>query len=188
VGAARQARQNGARIIALTNRSDSPLGWESDVALCANLDGLPWAGENAVARLVQLSVLDALLSTVAQKDYAAAQANLGRTTAALGRSGFRRCQARKSPTILRWAGPLTSHAYRIRPAGLYFQRREDRPGCYRIVRESAARASDGSPGAIRHPTFSLCFVWRCAGIGGATDRTIAWQQNSEYPVVLKEFR
>src|ERR1700736_3572134 len=88
VEAARQARQNGARLIALTNRSDSPLGRESDVALCANLDGLPWAGENAVARLVQLSILDALLSTVAQKDYAAAQANLGRTTGALGRSGF----------------------------------------------------------------------------------------------------
>jgi RpiR family transcriptional regulator, repressor of rpiB and als operon len=88
VEAARQARQNGARLIALTNRSDSPLGRESDVALCANLDGLPWVGENAVARLVQLSVLDALLSTVAQKDYAAAQANLGRTTAALGWSGF----------------------------------------------------------------------------------------------------
>jgi RpiR family transcriptional regulator, repressor of rpiB and als operon len=88
VEAARQARQNGARLIALTNRSDSPLGRESDVALCANLDGSPWVGENAVARLVQLSVLDALLSTVAQKDYAAAQANLGRTTAALGWSGF----------------------------------------------------------------------------------------------------
>jgi DNA-binding MurR/RpiR family transcriptional regulator len=88
VEAARQARQNGARLIALTNRSDSPLGRESDVALCANLDGSPWAGQNAAARLVQLSVLDALLSTVAQKDYAAAQANLGRTTAASGRSGF----------------------------------------------------------------------------------------------------
>jgi RpiR family transcriptional regulator, repressor of rpiB and als operon len=88
VEAARLARQNGAHLIALTNRPDSPLGRESDVALCANLDGLPWAGENAVARLVQLSVLDALLSTVAQKDYAAAQANLGRTTAASGRSGF----------------------------------------------------------------------------------------------------
>jgi RpiR family transcriptional regulator, repressor of rpiB and als operon len=83
VEAARQARQNGAHLIALTNRSDSPLGRESDVALCANLDGLPWAGENAAARLVQLSVLDALLSTVAQIDYAGAQANLGRTTAAL---------------------------------------------------------------------------------------------------------
>ena len=88
VEAARQARQNGARLIALTNRSDSPLGRESDVALCANLDDLPWAGENAAARLVQLSVLDALLSTVAQKDYAAAQSNLGRTTAASSRSGF----------------------------------------------------------------------------------------------------
>jgi DNA-binding MurR/RpiR family transcriptional regulator len=35
--------------------------------------------------LVQLSVLDALLSAVAQKDYAAAERNLGRTTAASGR-------------------------------------------------------------------------------------------------------
>ena len=88
VEAARLARQNGARLIALTNRPDSSLGRESDVALCAYLDGLPWAGGNAAARLVQLSILDALLSAVAQKDYAAAQANLGRTTAALGRSGF----------------------------------------------------------------------------------------------------
>ena len=93
VEAARQARRNGARLIALTNRSDSPLGRESDVALCANLDSLPWAGENAAARLVQLSVLDALLSAVAQKDYAAAETNLGRTTAASGRSGFRPSQA-----------------------------------------------------------------------------------------------
>jgi RpiR family transcriptional regulator, repressor of rpiB and als operon len=89
VEAARQARQNGAHLIALTNRSDSPLGRESHVALCANLDSLPWATENAAARLVQLSVLDALLSAVAQKDYAAAEANLGRTTAASGRSGQR---------------------------------------------------------------------------------------------------
>jgi len=88
VEAARLARQNGAHLIALTNRSDSPLGRESDVALCANLDSLPWAGENAAARLVQLSVLQALLSAVAQKDYPTAQANLGRTTAASGRNGF----------------------------------------------------------------------------------------------------
>ena len=88
VEAAHQARQNGARLIALTNRSDSPLGRESDVALCTNLNSLPWAGENAAARLVQLSVLDALLSAVAQKDYAAAEKNLGHTTAASGRRGF----------------------------------------------------------------------------------------------------
>jgi DNA-binding MurR/RpiR family transcriptional regulator len=94
VEAARLARQNGARLIALTNRPDSSLGRESDVALCAYLDGLPWAGGNAAARLVQLSILDALLSAVAQKDYAAAQANLARTTAASGQGGLRPCQAR----------------------------------------------------------------------------------------------
>ena len=88
VEAARQARQNGARLIALTNWSDSPLSREADVALCSNLRSSSWAGENAAARLVQLSVLDALLSAVAQKDYATAERNLGRTTAALGRSGF----------------------------------------------------------------------------------------------------
>jgi DNA-binding MurR/RpiR family transcriptional regulator len=94
VEAARLARQNGAHLIALTNRSDSSLGRESDVALCAYLDGLPWAGGNAAARLVQLSILDALLSAVAQKDYAAAQANLARTTAASGQGGIRPCQAK----------------------------------------------------------------------------------------------
>jgi DNA-binding MurR/RpiR family transcriptional regulator len=88
VEAARLARQNGANLIALTNRSDSLLGRESDVALCTNLNSLPWAGENAAARLVQLSVLDALTTAVAQKDYAAAEASLGRTTAASGRRGF----------------------------------------------------------------------------------------------------
>ena len=88
VDAARQARRNGAQLIALTNRSDSPLGRESDVVLCTNLSSLPWAGENAAERLVQLSVVDALLSALAEKDYAMAEANLGNTTAASGRRGF----------------------------------------------------------------------------------------------------
>jgi RpiR family transcriptional regulator, repressor of rpiB and als operon len=87
VEAARQARQNGAQLIALTNRSDSPLGRESDVTLCTNLNNLPWAGQNAAAHLAQLSVLDALLSAVAKRDYAAAEANLGHSAAA---SGLRR--------------------------------------------------------------------------------------------------
>jgi hypothetical protein len=38
------------------------------------------------------------------------------------------------------------------------------------------RSLDESRGAIRHLTFSSRFVWGC----GATDRTIAWRQNSEY--------
>lgn len=88
VEAARQARQNGAEVIAVTNQSDSSLCRESDVMLCADFDRSPWARENAAARLVQLSVVDALLSAVAQKDCAATEANLSRTSAALGRSGF----------------------------------------------------------------------------------------------------
>jgi len=103
VEASRQARKNGARLISLTNRSDSPLGRESDVTLCSNLDSLPWAGKNAAARLVQLSVLDALLSAVAQRDYAAAEKNLGRTTAASGPSGFRSCSASKASKMSRAA-------------------------------------------------------------------------------------
>jgi DNA-binding MurR/RpiR family transcriptional regulator len=103
VEAARQARKNGARLISLTNRSDSPLGQESDVTLCSNLDSLPWAGKNAAARLVQLSVLDALLSAVAQRDYAAAEKNLGRTTAASGPGGFRSCSASKASKMSRAA-------------------------------------------------------------------------------------
>ena len=80
--AARQARRNGAQLIALTNRSDSPLGRESDVALCTNLNSLPWVGDNAAARLAQLGVLDALLSAVNQKGCFAARANLSHTSAA----------------------------------------------------------------------------------------------------------
>src|ERR1700732_647330 len=101
VRADRKPRKHGARLIALTNQSDSPLSRESDVALCSNLDSLPWVGENAAARLVQLSVLDALLSAVAQKDYAAAERNLGRTTAASGRSGFRACSPTKASKMWR---------------------------------------------------------------------------------------
>jgi len=82
VEAARQARQNGACLIAFTNRPDSPLGRESDVALCTHLDSSPCPGKNAAARLVQLSLLEALFGAVAQKDCAAAEANLGRTAAA----------------------------------------------------------------------------------------------------------
>jgi len=52
------------------------------VALCTNLHSLPWAGENAAARLAQLSVLDALSSAVMQKGYAAADSHLGNFTAA----------------------------------------------------------------------------------------------------------
>jgi RpiR family transcriptional regulator, repressor of rpiB and als operon len=88
VEAARQARQNGAEVIAVTTQCDSPLCRESDVILCADFDRSPWARENSAARLVQLGVVDALLSAVAQKDCAATEANLSRTSAALGRSGF----------------------------------------------------------------------------------------------------
>ncbi|HEY0792115.1 MAG TPA: SIS domain-containing protein [Chthoniobacterales bacterium] len=90
VEAARQARQNGAVLIAFTNRSDSPLGREADVPLCTNFDGSPCAGESAASRVVQLNLLEALFGAVAQKDCAAAEANLGRTAAATrGWSGFR---------------------------------------------------------------------------------------------------
>ena len=86
IEAAHHARQNGAEVIVVTNQSGSPLCREADVTLCADLDRLPGARENAAARLVQLSVVDALLSAVAQKDYATAQTNLNRTAAALARS------------------------------------------------------------------------------------------------------
>ncbi|RUU47795.1 RpiR family transcriptional regulator, partial [Mesorhizobium sp. M7A.T.Ca.TU.009.01.1.1] len=43
----------------------------------------PLMGENAAARIAQLNILDALFVAVAQRDYQAAERNLGRTMSAV---------------------------------------------------------------------------------------------------------
>src|SRR6202011_5617242 len=67
IEAVRQARRNGARIIAVTNCRTSILAQESDVILCPNVEESLITGENAAARIAQLNIVDALFLAVAQK-------------------------------------------------------------------------------------------------------------------------
>jgi DNA-binding MurR/RpiR family transcriptional regulator len=77
------ARMNGARTIAVTNYAGSPLARRADVVLCSTAPNTPLLGENATARIAQLNLLDALFVATAQRDRAAADANLGRTMRAV---------------------------------------------------------------------------------------------------------
>jgi len=80
IDAVRQARRNGTRIIAVTNRRSSILAQESDVVLCSNVEESLITGENAAARIAQLIIVDALFLAVAQKSSGIAERNLRRTT------------------------------------------------------------------------------------------------------------
>jgi len=83
IDAVRQARRNGARIIAVTNCRTSILAQESDVILCPNVEESLITGENAAARIAQLNIVDALFFAVAQKSSGIAERNLRRTTSAV---------------------------------------------------------------------------------------------------------
>lgn len=79
VEATRLARQNGARTIALTNYSASPISAVADLMLCSTAQGSPLLGENAAARIAQLNIMDAIFVSVAQRDFAGAEARLAKT-------------------------------------------------------------------------------------------------------------
>ncbi len=77
------ARRNGARCIAVTNYATAPIAEIADVVLCSTAQGSPLLGENAAARIAQLSIMDALFVAVAQRDLNTAEANLARTMRAV---------------------------------------------------------------------------------------------------------
>ena len=81
--AVRQARKNGAQVIALTNNPSSRLAHEADAVLCATAEDSPLIGEHGSARAAQLALLDALFLAVAQSNLAATEASLSRTMATL---------------------------------------------------------------------------------------------------------
>jgi DNA-binding MurR/RpiR family transcriptional regulator len=83
IEAAQAAQANGASLIAVTNYAESRLAHMADTVLCSTARGSPLTGENAAARIAQLNILDALFVAVAQKDYAHAERQLGRTMAAV---------------------------------------------------------------------------------------------------------
>jgi RpiR family transcriptional regulator, repressor of rpiB and als operon len=77
--AARQARKNGAQVIAITNCPGSRLTQVAHLVLCAPVEESPLTGENGTARIAQLSLLDALFLAVARSDPTATESNLSRT-------------------------------------------------------------------------------------------------------------
>jgi DNA-binding MurR/RpiR family transcriptional regulator len=77
------ARRNGARTIAITNYLNSPITEVADVVLCSTSRPSPLLGENAAARIAQLTILDAIFVLVAQRNHTAAEASLARTQAAV---------------------------------------------------------------------------------------------------------
>ena len=77
------AQINGAITISVTNYAGSPAAEIADFVLCSTAQNSPLLGENATARIAQLNILDALFVATAQRDRAAADANLARTMAAV---------------------------------------------------------------------------------------------------------
>jgi DNA-binding MurR/RpiR family transcriptional regulator len=77
------ARKSGARTIAITNYLGSPIAEVADVVICSTAQGSPLLGENAAARIAQLTILDTIFVLVAQRNYKAADANLAKTKAAV---------------------------------------------------------------------------------------------------------
>jgi DNA-binding MurR/RpiR family transcriptional regulator len=77
------ARKSGARTIAITNYLSSPIAEVADVVICSTAQGSPLLGENAAARIAQLTILDTIFVLVAQRNYKAADANLAKTKAAV---------------------------------------------------------------------------------------------------------
>lgn len=83
IEAARLARAQGARVIAVTNYATAPLSELADIALCSTAQGSPLLGENAAARIAQLNIMDAIFVAVAQRDLDRAEAQLDRTRRAV---------------------------------------------------------------------------------------------------------
>jgi len=73
----------GAHTISLTNYMNSPITEVSDVSLVSTAKNHPITGENASARIVQLSILDALYTSLTLKDSGGSNKNLMLTSDAV---------------------------------------------------------------------------------------------------------
>jgi DNA-binding MurR/RpiR family transcriptional regulator len=79
----KEAKRRGATTIAISNYTHSPLVDSVDLVLCSTARGSPLLGENAAARVAQLTIMDAVFAAIAAKDYDNAERNLERTSAAV---------------------------------------------------------------------------------------------------------
>ncbi len=73
------AKSNGAKIISITNSLLSPVAKLSDIPLGSPARDTPLLGQNASARILQLTLLDCLFVEIAKQDMEKAQNNLNKT-------------------------------------------------------------------------------------------------------------
>ncbi|CAK9886198.1 MAG: HTH-type transcriptional regulator RpiR [Candidatus Erwinia impunctatus] len=75
------AKKNGAKIICITHSDHSPIAQLADFIICSPAPGTPLLGRNASARILQLTLSDALFTSVAQQNIEQATLNMKKTGA-----------------------------------------------------------------------------------------------------------
>ncbi|WP_282808241.1 SIS domain-containing protein [Hafnia alvei] len=75
LSATHAARRCGAKIVCITNDDSSPLSQGSDLSIFSPTLGGPLLGQNAVARIIQLNLIDSLFIGILLQDY---QGNLAK--------------------------------------------------------------------------------------------------------------
>lgn len=75
------AKKNGAKIICITHSYHSPIAKLADYIICSPAPETPLLGRNASARILQLTLLDALFVSVAQQNLEQATLNMEKTGA-----------------------------------------------------------------------------------------------------------
>ena len=75
------AKKNGAKIICITHSYHSPIAKLADYIICSPAPETPLLGRNASARILQLTLLDALFVSVAQQNIEQATLNMQKTGA-----------------------------------------------------------------------------------------------------------
>ena len=79
IDAMKSARENGAKTICITNYILSLITEVSDISLVTSSSNSPLIGENASARMVSLSILDAIYIAVVLKHFNSSMMNLKKT-------------------------------------------------------------------------------------------------------------
>ncbi|MCS3424332.1 DNA-binding MurR/RpiR family transcriptional regulator [Rahnella sp. BIGb0603] len=78
LNAAHTAIANKAKLICITNDNGSPLSQCSDLSIFSPAMSGPLLGQNAVARIVQLNLLDSLFIAILLEDYQGNKEKLSR--------------------------------------------------------------------------------------------------------------
>jgi len=79
INAMKLAQKNGAKTVCITNYIRSPITDVSDISLVSSALNSPLTGENASARIVSLSILDALYMAVVLRHFDDSMTNLEKT-------------------------------------------------------------------------------------------------------------